>query len=128
MVFTTKLCELMLLYPSLWFNTPRFPVSKYSIYRQCVVLSPVGDHILQEFNTRFRTYQISTPPPNKNLGGEAAFRKINTCRKIPLQANFLDDNILLLCLYCLTCKSPGSEDSGTGSFSIACQWCGNTRT
>ncbi len=42
------------------------PVSKYSIYRQCVagrgceVLSTVGDHIQQEFNTlyltRFRTY------------------------------------------------------------------------
>ncbi len=34
----------------------------------------VGDHNLQEFNTllltRFRTYKIAFPPPNKNLGGE----------------------------------------------------------
>jgi hypothetical protein len=40
------------------------------------VLSPVGDHSLQEFNTlcltRFRTYKIAGPPPNKNLGGEGA--------------------------------------------------------
>jgi hypothetical protein len=48
---------------------PPFPVSKYSIYRHCVVggvLSPVGDHILQEFKTlyltRFRTYKIAKPP------------------------------------------------------------------
>jgi hypothetical protein len=52
-----------------------FPVSKCSIYRQCVagrgwgMLSPVGDHILQEFNTlyltRFRTYKIARPPQTK---------------------------------------------------------------
>ncbi len=34
-----------------------------------VVLSPVGDHILQEFNTlnltRFRTYKIARPPQTK---------------------------------------------------------------
>jgi hypothetical protein len=36
------------------------------------VLSPVGDHILQEFNTmcltRLRTYNIARPSPNENLG------------------------------------------------------------
>jgi hypothetical protein len=41
------------------------------------VLSSVGDHNLQEFNTlyktRFRTYKIATPyHPKKNLGGEEA--------------------------------------------------------
>jgi hypothetical protein len=34
-----------------------------------VVLSPVGDHILQEINTlyltRFRTYKIARPPQTK---------------------------------------------------------------
>jgi hypothetical protein len=54
---------------------PPFPVSKYSIYRQCVaekgwgMLSPVGDHILQEINilslTRFRTCKIAKPPQTK---------------------------------------------------------------
>ncbi len=33
------------------------------------VLSCVGDYILQEFLTRFRTYKIKIPT-NKNLGGE----------------------------------------------------------
>ncbi len=54
-----------------------FPVSKYCICRQCVAgggggergLSPVGDHILQEFNTlyltRFRTYKIARPSQTK---------------------------------------------------------------
>jgi hypothetical protein len=36
------------------------------------MLSPVGDHILQEFIntqylTRFRTYKIATPPQTKSL-------------------------------------------------------------
>ncbi len=61
-----------------------FPVSKYSIYRECVagrelvVLSPVGDHILQEFNTlyltRFRSYKNATVyhPKQKPGGGGGA--------------------------------------------------------
>jgi hypothetical protein len=77
LVFSTQLCELLPLYPSLWFNAPPspFPVSTYSIYRQCVtggggeVLSLVGGHILQEFNTlyltRFRTYKIARPSQTK---------------------------------------------------------------
>jgi hypothetical protein len=40
------------------------------------VMSCVGNHILQESNTlfltRFRTYKIAFPPPNKNLGGDEA--------------------------------------------------------
>jgi hypothetical protein len=61
---------------------PPFLKSKYSMYRQCVagsgwgVLSCVENHILQEFNilflTRFRTYEIATTPPSKNLGGDGA--------------------------------------------------------
>ncbi len=54
LVFSTQLCELLPLQPSLWFiSPPPFSVSKCSIYRQCVagsgwgVSSPVGDHILQ---------------------------------------------------------------------------------
>ncbi len=56
-------------------SPPPFPVSKHSISRQCVagkgwgVLSPVGDHILQEFNTlnltRFRIYKIARPSQTK---------------------------------------------------------------
>jgi hypothetical protein len=42
------------------------------------VLSPVGDHILQEFNTlyltRFRTYKIARPPQTKPWGGGASDR------------------------------------------------------
>jgi hypothetical protein len=84
MVFSTQLCELCTVLPllpcSLWFTSPTppsFPKSKFSIYyMQTVcgwegveVLSCVGDHILQEFNTllltRFRTYKIATPPHTK---------------------------------------------------------------
>ncbi len=53
-----------------------FPVSKYSIYIQCVaerggwgVLNCAVDHILQEFSTllltSFRTYKIASPPQTK---------------------------------------------------------------
>jgi hypothetical protein len=30
---------------------------------------------------------------------KGGLRQINTCRKVPLQVNFLDDDILLWCLY-----------------------------
>ncbi len=40
------------------------------------MLSLVGDHILQEFNTlfltRFRTYKIDTPSQTKTYEGEGA--------------------------------------------------------
>ncbi len=40
------------------------------------VLNPGWNNILKEFNTlyltRFRTYKIARPPPNKTLGGEGA--------------------------------------------------------
>jgi hypothetical protein len=75
LVFSAQLCEL--LPPNLlWFNPTPFPVSKNSIYKQCVarwgVLSPVEDHILQELNTLYLskffldrekgTYKIIRPP------------------------------------------------------------------
>ncbi len=51
------------------------PCAKVGVYTQWleggggVVLSPVGDHILEEFNTlyltRFRTYKIDTPAQTK---------------------------------------------------------------
>ncbi len=47
--------------------SPPCPVSKYSIFRQCVagrVLSPVGDHILLEFNTLYLTMLPPPPPPS----------------------------------------------------------------
>jgi hypothetical protein len=71
--------ELMFLY--LFSDLPPFPKLMYSIYRQCLagvgglgggggVLNCVVDHILQEFSTllltRFRTYKIASPTPNKN--------------------------------------------------------------
>jgi hypothetical protein len=71
---STQICELL---PSnLLSDSPPplspFPKSKYSLCRQCVtwrgwgLLSPVRDHILQEFNTlyltRSRTYKIAGPP------------------------------------------------------------------
>ena len=59
-----------------------FPVSKYSIYRQCVaergcgVLSCVGDHILQgvlhSVSHQIQNLQNCFITPNKNLGGEGA--------------------------------------------------------
>jgi hypothetical protein len=66
------------------------------------VMGPVGDHILQEFNTlyltRFKTYKIARPTETKTQEGRG-LRQINTCRKVPLQINFLDDDILFWCLY-----------------------------
>ncbi len=114
LLFSTQLCKLLppssnLLSGSTSPAPPPLPVSKYSTvggweWGGVGVLSCVGDYILQEFNTlfltRFRTYKIARPPPNKNLGGEGASdMQINTCRKVPLQVNFLDDDILLWCLH-----------------------------
>jgi hypothetical protein len=54
------------------------------------VLSPVGDNILQEFNTlyltRFRTFKIARPPQTKTYEGRD-FGQINAFRKVPLQVN-----------------------------------------
>jgi hypothetical protein len=104
LVFSTQLCEYSLFnILSLYFTpTPTLlPVLKYSIlYRiqkVCAwdgwgVLSCVGDHILQEFNTlfltRFRTYKIALTPRKQKPRRGGGLRQINTCRKVPLQVIF----------------------------------------
>ncbi len=96
LVFSTQLCELLycpsnLLSVQLSPPLPPFPVSKYSIYRQCIagrgwgLLNPVGDHILVKFNTlyltRFRTYKIARPSQTKTQKGRGGgLRETNTCR------------------------------------------------
>jgi hypothetical protein len=66
------------------------------------VLSPVGDHILQEFDTLnppdSEPTKLLHHPKQKPMSG-GGIRQINSCRKVPLQVNFLDDDILLWCLY-----------------------------
>jgi hypothetical protein len=79
LVFSTQLFELQYCPPSNLLSgseallppPPPFPKSKYTVQTVCGwegggMLSPVGDHILQEFNTlyltKFRTYKIATPP------------------------------------------------------------------
>ncbi len=92
-VFSTQLCELLRsnVLSGSPLSTPPLPCVKVQhIQTVCgwEVLSPVGDHILQEFNTlyliRFRTYKIARPPQTKTC-----LRKINTYCKVPLQVNFL---------------------------------------
>jgi hypothetical protein len=58
------------------------------------VLSCVGDHILQEFNTltRFRTHKIATPHQIIAYEGRG-LKQINTCRKVPIKVNFLNNDI-----------------------------------
>ncbi len=68
LVFSTQLCELFPLLPSLWFTSPP-PFKVHYIQIVCGFgrgwgfLSPVGYHILQVFNTlyltRFRTFKIA---------------------------------------------------------------------
>jgi hypothetical protein len=60
------------------------------------VLSCVGDHILQEFNTlfltRFRATKLLDHPKQKPRRGGGLIQII-TCRKVPLHISFLDDDI-----------------------------------
>jgi hypothetical protein len=66
MVFSTQLCELLLLWPSLWFNSPPSPlprVNKNTAYTYTVCKGGGGYEVLD-------------------------LRQINTCRKVPLQVNF----------------------------------------
>jgi hypothetical protein len=55
-----------------------------------VLLSPVGDHILQKFNTlyltRFRNSKLPDHPKRKPRRVEG-LGQIITCRKVPLQIN-----------------------------------------
>ncbi len=78
---------------------PPFLESKYSTgyYRQCVagrvwgVLSCVGDHILQEFNTllltRFRTFKKLLHHHKRKPWRGGGLTLIITCRKVPFQVD-----------------------------------------
>jgi hypothetical protein len=85
----------------LWFNSPPppppFSLCQSTVYRdsgweRAGVLSPVGDHILQEFNTLYlpdsEPTKLLDHPKQKSWRG-GCLRQINICRKVPLQANFL---------------------------------------
>ncbi len=63
-----------------------------------MALSPVADHILQEFKYSLSdqiepTKLLDHPKQKPMMGG--GLRQVNSCRKVPLQVNFLDDGILL---------------------------------
>jgi hypothetical protein len=73
LVVPTQLCEVLLLSPFLWFNSPPFPVWIVYMYKVC-----------------------------KRGVGILGLRQINTCRKIPLQVNILDDDILHCLLWVLS--------------------------
>ncbi len=84
------------------------------------VLIPVGDHILQEFNTlyltRFRTYKIARPS-NKNLGWEGGSDRLTPAEKSLYRSIFLDDAIFIVYAiqHCFTCRpsdSTVSADAG----------------
>jgi hypothetical protein len=66
------------------------------------MLSPAGDHILQEFNTlyltRFRTYKIARPPTQTPRRG-GGVRQIKHLTQSPYTGQFFKDNTLLWCLY-----------------------------
>jgi hypothetical protein len=65
------------------------------------VLSCVGDHILQDFNTlyltRFRTYKIALPPPQtKPIRGEEASDRYTPAAKSLYMSIFLGNDISAL--------------------------------
>jgi hypothetical protein len=55
---------------------PYYFKAHLSMWKTVRINCCVGDHILQEFYTlyltRFRTYKIARPTPDKNLGGKGA--------------------------------------------------------
>jgi hypothetical protein len=80
LLFSTQLCQLQYC-PSNFLSGHPPSQSQSTVCTDSVwlggsegLLSCVGEHILQEFNTllltRFRTYKIALPPPTKNLGVE----------------------------------------------------------
>jgi hypothetical protein len=68
LVFSTQLCELLPLFPSLWFAPPLPCVNKYTLYS-------------------IHVYTIQCVKGGGGMGFLASDRLI-TCRKIPLQVNF----------------------------------------
>ncbi len=87
LVFSNQLCELLPLWPSLWFNSPHpftfLCVNKYTVY----------------------TYTVC-----KGGYGVLGLRQINTCRKLPLKVNFLDDDIMHCLLWVLSLHGCGILD------------------
>jgi hypothetical protein len=67
LVFSTRLCELLPLLPSLWYNSPSPSLCQSTVYTDSVWRGEGGDTL---YLTRFRTYKIARPP--KNLGEEGA--------------------------------------------------------
>jgi hypothetical protein len=66
LAFSSKLCELLPLSPSLWFTSPPPPcvkLQKVCDWEGLGVSSPLGDHML--YLTRFRTYKIARLPQTK---------------------------------------------------------------
>ncbi len=71
------------------------------------VLSPVGDNILQEFNTlyltRFRTYKPQKSPPQTKTYEGRDVGQINAFLKVPLQVNiFRRRHFALVSLYLIS--------------------------
>ncbi len=95
LVLSTQLCELLPLSPSLWFNSPPplLPcVNNYTEY----------------------TYTVC-----KRGGGMEFWALINTCRKVPIQVNFFDDDILHCLLWFLFCTWLGWGSPAIGSLAGA---------
>jgi hypothetical protein len=91
------------------------------------VLSPIGDHNLQEFNTpyvtRFRTYKMLDHPKQKPSSWED-LRQINTCRKVPLQVNFFRWRHFALAIAIgIYQYSIGVSDTGKKLFSFEPYFC-----
>jgi hypothetical protein len=79
LVFSTQLCDqgyppLLPLSPSLWFNSPPF------ISLHCV--------------NKYTVYSIQFLRGVKGMDGVLGLRQTNIYRKVSLQVNFLDDDIL----------------------------------
>jgi hypothetical protein len=75
---------------------PPFPVSKYSIYRQCAARKWVGGCwvLLETIICRSLTPWPDSEPmklldhPKQKPSRGGGLRQINTCRKVPLQVKF----------------------------------------
>jgi hypothetical protein len=69
-------------------------------------------YVLCELNTlhltRFRTYEIATPPQQKPRRGGGL------CRKVPLQINFLEDDILHCFLSVYNLSTYGKKEPSIG--------------
>ncbi len=101
LVFSTQLCELLPLWPSLLFKSLPASLCQSTVHtnivwlgggggRECLVLLDTvfcRSLINSLYLTRFRTYKIARQPQTKpRRGGD--LRQINICRKVPSQVNF----------------------------------------